>query len=387
MYSHREAIKRKSDICQGILIRFTQCSIMRDNQLKAIHVKGYKSIKNQNILISDMNVLIGQNGTGKTNFISLFRFLRQIIEGRLKSFSLKMGAESLLYYGSKVTDEIVITIDFPPLLYQVRLAPTIHDTLYIFSEYCGAPTDDGKTHLTPASMTEEESTLSNKIKTDESAEFVYHALKEWRVYHFHDTSESAGLKKYGSIADNKLLFEDASNIAAFLYLLKNTQQDYYQRIVKTLQLVIPFFKDFVLRPNPLNEENIRLQWNDRFSDKTFTANELSDGSLRFICMATLLLQKNLPQIILLDEPELGLHPMAITILAGLLKKASERSQVIVSTQSVSLVNEFDAENIIVVENKEAETTFKRLESEKLESWLDEYSLGDLWDKNIIGGKP
>jgi predicted ATPase len=152
-------------------------------------------------------------------------------------------------------------------------------------------------------------------------------------------------------------------------------------------LVIPFFKDFVLEPNPLNEENIRIEWQDKHSDKTFTAHELSDGSLRFICMTTLLLQKKIPKMILLDEPELGLHPTAITVLAGMLKKASKRSQVIVSTQSVSLVNEFGAEDILVVEKKEAETTFKRLEPEKLEEWLNEYSLGDLWDKNIIGGNP
>jgi predicted ATPase len=169
--------------------------------------------------------------------------------------------------------------------------------------------------------------------------------------------------------------------------MKNTEEVYYERIVKTIQLVVPFFRDFNLIPNPLNEENIRLEWNDKFSDRTFTANQLSDGTLRFICMATLLLQSNLPKMILLDEPELGLHPSAITILAGLLRKAAKRTQVIISTQSVSLVNEFDAEDIIVVEKNEAETIFRRLESEILESWLDTYSLGDLWDKNIIGGKP
>jgi predicted ATPase len=169
--------------------------------------------------------------------------------------------------------------------------------------------------------------------------------------------------------------------------MKNTDTLFYERIVKTVQLVIPFFKDFVLEPNPLNLDNIRLEWCDNFSDKTFTANQFSDGSLRFICMATLLLQGSLPKVILLDEPELGLHPTAITILAGLLKKASKRSQVIVSTQSVSLVNEFDAEDIIVVEKENAETVFKRLDSKILETWLDTYSLGDLWDKNVIGGKP
>jgi len=355
------------------------------HQLKFVDVKGYKSIQDQQIPLTKMNVLIGQNGAGKTNFISLFKFLRNIIEGRLKNTSLKAGAENLLYYGSKQTKKITIYLDFSPNLYELILEPASNNSLFINKEQCGFYKDWGGIYWEAVTISEEESKLSTKPRR--VSKYVYDVLKEWRVYHFHDTSESAGVKKYCSIADNKFLFEDAANLAAFLYVLKNTEKEYYERIVKTVQLVIPFFKDFVLEPNPLNKENIRLEWQDKFSDKTFTANELSDGSIRFICMTTLLLQKSLPKVILLDEPELGLHPSAITILAGLLKKASKRSQVIVSTQSVSLVNEFDSEDIIVVENNEAETTFKRLEPEKLETWLNEYSLGDLWDKNIIGGNP
>lgn len=358
---------------------------MSYHQLKFVSIKGYKSIKDQNIALTKMNILIGQNGAGKTNFISLFKFLRNIIEERLKNISLKSGSENLLYYGSKQTKQMVIHLDFSPNLYQITLEPAQNDSLFINREQSGFYRDWGGIYWETITVSEEESNLSHK--PSRVSRYVHNVLKDWRVYHFHDTSESAGVKKYCSIADNKFLFEDASNLAAFLYILKNTQKEYFDRIVKTVQLVIPFFKDFVLEPNPLNKENIRLEWNDKFSDKTFTANELSDGSLRFICMATLLLQVELPHMILLDEPELGLHPSAITILAGLLKKASKRSQVIVSTQSVSLVNEFDAEDIIVVENKDAETTFQRLELEKLETWLSEYSLGDLWDKNIIGGNP
>ncbi len=359
-----------------------------DHQLKNIRVKGYKSISDQSIQLSEMNVLIGQNGAGKSNFISLFRFLRNIIERRLRNVSLKAGAENLLYYGSKSTEEIEIDLDFDPNYYHLKLQPANDDSLFIAVENC-AYRGRGYMHpyITGISIDEKESNLFTKVKTIKIAEHVYDVLKNWRVYHFHDTSESAGVKKYCSVADSKFLFEDASNLAAFLYVLKNTQHEFYERIVKTIQLVVPFFDDFILQPNPLNKENIRLEWVDKYSDKTFTANELSDGSLRFICMATLLLQRDLPKLILLDEPELGLHPSAITILSGLLKKASKRSQVIVSTQSVSLVNEFDAEDIIVVEKMEAETTFRRLDPEKLESWLHEYSLGDLWDKNIIGGKP
>jgi predicted ATPase len=296
--------------------------------------------------------------------------------------------ENLLYYGSKVTQEIVIQLDFDPNYYKIRLQVTNDESLFVRSEQCGFRGHGYKEpYWDTVTFSEKESFLSNFARKNKIAKHVYEILRDWRVYHFHDTSESAGVKKYYAISDNRFLFEDASNLAAFLYLMQKTQLPYYERIVKTIQLVIPFFKDFILRPNPFNRENIRLEWIDNFSDKTFTANELSDGSLRFMCMATLLLQKELPKVILLDEPELGLHPSGITILSGLLKKASKRSQVIVSTQSVGLVNEFDADDIVVVERKDAESVFRRLDPQKLEFWLNEYSLGDLWDKNVIGGKP
>jgi predicted ATPase len=357
-------------------------------QLRSIEIRGFKSIRHQIVKLDNINVLIGQNGAGKSNFISAFKFLRNIIEGRLKNTSVTVGSENLLYYGSKQTKDIYLGLDFKPNAYAITLQPSISDSLFVSTEQVGfwgsGYTDP---YMEVVAVAEEESKLSKSGKSTKIAQYVFAVLKEWRVYHFHDTSESAGVKKYASMADNKFLFEDASNLAPFLYVMKNTDTLFYERIVKTVQLVIPFFKDFVLEPNPLNLDNIRLEWCDNFSDKTFTANQFSDGSLRFICMATLLLQGSLPKVILLDEPELGLHPTAITILAGLLKKASKRSQVIVSTQSVSLVNEFDAEDIIVVEKENAETVFKRLDSKILETWLDTYSLGDLWDKNVIGGKP
>lgn len=361
---------------------------MSYHSLKSIDIKGYRSIKDQYIVLSDINILIGQNGAGKTNFVSLFKFLRNIIEGRLKSYSMKYGAETLLYYGSKETEKIKIELDFSPNSYMLTLAPTNKDTLFIEHESCGFQNPGySQPYITTIAITEDESQLSIKAKRDSVARHVYDVLKDWRVYHFHDTSESAGVKKYCSLTDQKFLFEDASNLAAFLYFLKSTQEDHYERIIKTIQIVIPFFKEFILEPNPERPESIRLEWQDKYSEKTFTANELSDGSLRFICMATLLLQKQLPKVILLDEPELGLHPSAITILSGLLKKASRRSQIIVSTQSVNIVNEFNPEDIIVTEKEEAETIFKKLDSSNLDSWLNEYSLGELWDKNVIGGRP
>ena len=359
---------------------------MATQELRSFEIHGYKSIKNQKIGLGKMNVLIGQNGAGKSNFISAFRFLKNIIDKKLKVTTLKIGAENLLYYGSKETDQIYFKLDFRPNLYDITLKPTDNDTLFVEYEHASFwDTKYSAPYSEMTTMAEDESSLSSAKKS--IAKYVLGVLQDWRIYHFHDTSETAGFKKYVSVTDNAFLFEDAANIAAFLYIMKHRHTKHYERIVKTIQLVIPFFKDFVLEPNKLNEDLIRLEWQDIYSEKTFLPSQLSDGSLRFICMATLLLQPELPKVILLDEPELGLHPSAITILAGLLLKASTRSQVIVSTQSVSLVNEFDSESIIVVEKHERETVFKRLDSKVLESWLDEYSLGDLWDKNIIGGKP
>lgn len=361
------------------------------HKLRTITVKGYKSIKDQNIPISDINVLIGQNGAGKSNFISLFEFLKDIIEARLQFIVQKAGgAEQILYYGNKETVQISFYLDFAPNLYDIILQPTINDNLFVARERCGYWRDLGSSTDVPfwstSTSAKEESNLSQIART-RVQQYAYEVLKEWRVYHFHDTSDTAGIKKYSSISDNQFLFDDASNLASFLYLLKENESEFYDRIVKTIQLIIPFFKNFILRPNTLNPDTIRLEWQDKYSEKIFTAASLSDGSLRFICMSTLLLQPQLPKLIILDEPELGLHPTAISVLAGLLKKASIRSQVIISTQSVNLVNEFDAENIIVVDREEGASTFKTLSVEKLGEWLNNYSLGDIWEKNVIGGMP
>jgi predicted ATPase len=361
------------------------------HKLKEIRVEGYKSIKQQTVPIGNMNVLIGQNGAGKSNFISLFEFLKDIIEARLQFIVQKAGgADQLLFYGSKETAKVHFRLDFGTNLYEIFLEPTTTDSLFVEKELCGSWREEGNNEHTPywsvSTRDRSESDL-HKIKRDGAQDYAYNFLKNWRLYHFHDTSDSAGMKKYASISDTQFLFEDASNLAAFLYLLQERYPDFYDRIVKTIQLVIPFFKNFVLRPNALNAQTIRMEWQDKFSDKIFTASSLSDGSLRFICMATLLLQPKLPPLIILDEPELGLHPTAISILAGLLKKASVRSQVLISTQSVNLVNEFEPENVIVVDREEGASVFRTLDSEKLAEWLNNYSLGDIWEKNVIGGMP
>ncbi|MBF0565093.1 MAG: AAA family ATPase [Nitrospirae bacterium] len=202
-------------------------------------------------------------------------------------------------------------------------------------------------------------------------------------------ANGAGVKRLGSLHDNEYLRPDASNLAAFLYRMSGQYRDMYQQIRKITRLAIPFFDDFVLKPHklPTEEEQIRLLWRQKDSDYAFWPSQLSDGSIRFICLVTALLQPDPPSTIIIDEPELGLHPYAITLLGSLLRSASKRMQVIVSTQSVALVNEFSIDDLIIVERQQGETVFKRYNETDFKTWLADYSVGELWEKNILGGRP
>ena len=370
---------------------------MTTQMIDRLVIKGYKSIKELDLSLHNINILIGANGSGKSNFVGLFKFINQLVERKLQvSVGQGGGANQFLHYGRKTTDTLFAKLWFKTgdnLFngYACALVPTADDAFVFKNEntyfhdtkydrpYAGMSSSSGAS----------ESELSAWAKTDNVARHVHHSMRSWQLYHFHDTGKTAQLKQTGNIYDNSFFRPDASNLAAYLYLLKKTQSEYYQNIVATIRMAAPFFGDFVLRPDPLNTETIRLEWEEQKADMLFNANTLSDGTLRFICLAVLFLQPpdNLPTTIVLDEPELGLHPYAITLLAEMIKSVSENTQVIVATQSVTLVNQFSPEDIIVVDREEGKSKFHRLGEEQIVHWMDDYGLGDLWEKNVLGGRP
>jgi predicted ATPase len=357
-------------------------------RINAITIKNYKSIREIDELpLTDLNVLIGANGAGKSNFISFFKMLNMMIDKRFQEYvKTSGGANSILHFGVKVSSEIYGKVDFGRNKYSFALKPTENDELFFAKEvtyYISQKYDGYETGRVIGEATNE----TNLFSCATVCEYVRNALLSWQVYHFHDTSSTAGVKKTCEVSDNKKLRPDASNLAAFLYLLKEKYPDSFFMIEETIKLIAPYFDRFVIEPDALNSEKIRLEWREVGSDHYFNATHLSDGTLRMICLATLLLQPNAPDTVIIDEPELGLHPYAISVLASLMKSFSTDKQLIVSTQSVTLINHFEAEDIIVTDKEDGASVLRRLKKEELDIWKDDYSLGEIWEKNIIGGRP
>lgn len=355
-----------------------------------IKIEGYKSIKSLNIELKPINILLGGNGVGKSNFISIFSLLRNIYNHNLQNYIQKKGgADSLLYFSKKNTKSIDLTIDFK--------SHSGHENQFIVSLEISQDTlflKSVKTAFKYVGLWKQKEYETNVLESNfqnintNQAYWVNDRLKEFDVYHFHDTGDSSPMKGMNDINDNTRLKRDGSNLAAFLYYLQEKENNHFKRIELTIKSIAPFFEKFVLKPNRLNEQKIQLEWREKgFPDTYFNAYHLSDGTLRFICLATLLMQPNLPRTVIIDEPELGLHPVAINKLSALIRKASERIQLILSTQSTNLIDNFDPEDIIVTNKEGHESVFKRLKNEDLKDWLEEYTLGDLWGQNKLGAQP
>jgi predicted ATPase len=359
--------------------------VYASNQLSRLVLRGYKSIAECDLVMGKLNVLIGANGAGKSNLIGFFRLINKILDQQLQATVGQAGGpDAMLHFGRKKTEELQAELYFGNNGYKFTLKPT-QDNRMMFAREALWWNMQGDFRPQTGHFESYAETQKQTFVYD----YVVPPIRSWRLYHFHDTSVSAMVKQVHGINDNEYLRDDARNLAAFLYRLKNHHESEYKRIVKSIQMVAPFFGDFHLRPTVDNVEKIQLEWTEAGQDVPFTASALSDGTLRFICLATVLLQPEsfMPAAILIDEPELGLHPFAIAVLGSLMKAAADKHQLIISTQSVELVNEFELEDLIVVDKKAGSSVFSRPEGAELQEWLSEYSLGDLWKKNLLGGRP
>ncbi len=364
--------------------------------LTRLELHGYKSIRHlPGLQLDPLNVLIGANGAGKSNLISFFKLLNwaAVSPGNLQFFVGKAGgANALLHDGAAVTSQIEADLTFGTEWgtneYYMRLFHAAQDTLIFADEryrFIGrAGSREGWTSLGAGHR---ESRLFDVANGgDRTAQVTLKLTKRCMVYQFHNTSDTARIRQRWNVEDNRFLKEDAANLAPFLLRLQASQPRAYARIVETVRQIAPFFADFVLEPV---EETVILQWRERDTDLVFGPHQASDGTLRMMALVSLLLQPedDLPPVVILDEPELGLHPFAINVIAGLLQSVSNYTQIILATQSMAFIDCFRPEQVIVVDRPGRESFFRRLNPDQLKDWLAEYSVAELWEKNVIGGRP
>jgi len=353
--------------------------------MEKIQIRGYKSLKDVDIELKSINILIGANGAGKSNFVSFFDFLNQLYERKLTEYvALNGGMEKFIHKGMIGKRPKIlgakITFEGGTNEYSFRLVNGI-DSFIFNNEKLWYEGDDWE-------ISEYKSEAKVKFENTYRAKYIKNHLSNFRKYHFHDTGKNSPFTlPSNEINDGYFFYEDGRNIAAFLYNIKKEKPLVYKRIVRVIQSIAPFFSDFFLQAN--EGGHLRLQWQDKFSSTIYGASDLSDGTIRFVALTTLFMQPNLPDTIIIDEPELGLHPLAISKLAGMIQGVGQKgTQVIVATQSSDLVSHFNPENVLTVDLVDGESIFKRLNEEDLSVWMEDYSLGDLWKRSIIsGGQP
>ncbi len=350
--------------------------------IKSLAIEGFKSFRTLAPLeLGSLNVLIGANGSGKSNFLAAFELLAKACSARqlVNHVGHAGGADNLLHYGSKKTQKMRFEVAFEngQADFELLLRYASNDRLFPSLRIGGT---------SPANC---EDQFDRAPGLAPAVEFLRLKLAQWQPYHFHDTSPTSPVRQTCDLHDNRCFRRDGANLAAYLYRLRQTHREAYSTIRRTIQLVAPFFEDFQIEPLALNSEKLQLEWRRRGSDEYFGASSLSDGTLRFVALTTLLLQPLdvRPGVILIDEPELGLHPYAIGLLASMIRSASADTQIIVATQSPILLDYFEPEEVLVAERRDGETRLKRLETEPLKEWLEDYSLGQLWEKNELGGRP
>jgi predicted ATPase len=368
-----------------------------------IQVEGYRSLKSVDLAPGRVTVLIGANGSGKSNLLSIFRMVALMRTQSLRRFVGEAGgASALLHYGPKVTKELILRLEFEQKTgrnaYSARLGYAAGDTLLFLDETVESQVDGGSV-LTAESLGtgHSESLLEEAAGGPDSktAKSVQWWLSKTNFFHFHDTSTASPLRQNSRQEDVGFLRSDGSNLAAYLRSLgassEPTRLAAWRRINQLVRRVAPFIKS--LQPtlvDPVHPETsaVRLDWVDE-RDQVFGPHHLSDGTLRCIALFTALGQpaEALPAFFSIDEPELGLHPAALMILASLVRSVSAHAQILLATQSPALLDLFDPREVIVTEREQAASSFRRLDPDQLAGWLEDYSLSELYDKNVLGGRP
>ena len=376
---------------------------MSAGRIESVRIRGFRSLADVELSnLQNANVLIGANGSGKSNFIRFFEMMSWMLRSRrLGEFVERYGgADDQLYGGNSVTPrmegEVALRTDKGRNDYHFALSYA-HPDRFIFTEeaYRFSPdrheTDPDWQHITgghrEAAIVDVAQASSSVGPNPVTARVIVHLLRGCQVFQFHDTSYTSNFKKRWDAEDNDCLRTHGGNLAAVLHRLEEEDVKRFDLICRHVRRVLPVFDRFQVDES---YGKVSLRWKASGTDKTFGAHLTSDGSLRFFALVTLLNLPSgmLPDVLLLDEPELGLHPAAVALVGSMIKSLAMDRQIIVATQSPLLVDAFDLDDIVVLELRDGQTMFRRPDAEGYNRWLDEgFMPGEMWQKNLIGGRP
>lgn len=373
-----------------------------------VRIQGFRSLADVELSeIPKAAVLIGANGSGKSNFIRFFQMLNWMLgPRRLGEFvAMQGGADDQLFGGSKRSPQLSATVTMRTTAidtvtmqpteaqydYHISLAYAQPDRLIFAEEAFRGSTDEDWKYLgsghTEAKIVDDIPPHAPLANYRFTTQFIVNLLRNCSVYQFHDTSDASNFKKRWDVEDNNHLLSHGGNLAAVLHRLEREDIKRFELICKHIGRILPGFDRFVIEES---YGKVLLRWKARGMDKTFGAHLTSDGSLRFFALVTLLNLpvEMLPDVLLLDEPELGLHPAAIALIGGMIKALSKKRQIIVATQSPLLVDLFDLDDIFVLDMEDGGTKPRKLTQQAYRVWLDEnFTSGELWQKNLLGGRP
>ncbi len=375
-----------------------------ETKIESVNIQGFRSLANVELSgMTDATVLIGANGSGKSNFIRFFEMLSWMLRSRRLGEFIERhgGADDQLFGGNRLTSRMEATISIRTRQgrndYRFSLSYASPDRLFFSDERFrfnsnALPVEANWEVLESGSREAKivEAAQSGGLflgVNPTTARVIVNLLRNCAIYQFHDTSDTSGIKTSWDVTDNAQIRSHGGNLAAVLHRLERQDLRRYEVICSQISRILPVFDRFAIEES---YGKVQLRWKAKWTDKTFGAHITSDGSLRLFSLVTLLNLPPgmLPAVLLLDEPELGLHPAAVTLVGGMIKSLSKERQVIIATQSPLLVDSFGLEEILVLELQNGRTEIRKLNPDDYQVWIeDSFTAGDLWQKNLIGGRP
>ncbi len=371
--------------------------------IESVKIRGFRSLADVDLAgLGPAVVLIGANGSGKSNLIRFFEMLSWMLRARrLGEFVERQGGADDQLFGGRSTRAIIeaeIRLRTSQGRNDYSFALThAHPDRFFFTREAFRFSQEGRQETAPwqylgsghreAAITEAAETPEDYPVNPTTARVIVSLLRSCAIYQFHDTSDTSTFKRKWDVDSNSSeLRSHGGNLAAVLYRLEHEDSRRYEWICHQISRVLPTFDRFTISER---YGQVFLNWRARGQEKTFGAHLTSDGSLRFFALATLLNlpSEMLPQVLLLDEPELGLHPAAVSLVGDMIQSLSAERQVIVATQSPLLVDAFDIDEIIALNLKEGRTEPQILDRNRYREWLDKFTAGELWQKNLLGGHP